>query len=457
MPSVSVIADSQSLVDLGLLPDPVRGWPLGPWLDHTHAPLSRVALERLLAAPLASVEVIASRQELLEQLAKVAPRIAFSDWASLADRGQRFLASNFDIAPAARAARLVYATRYRAMVREMLPQIHAVAQLLQVSGQVLQRIAALRDDGAFATCVADIEAAVQDPVTEALQRAVTRDVGVELLGFDHLLRDRASPYRARVEALIAAVWTVDAFCSLAVASARSGGVLPSLVSSGGALTLRGLRHPLLPDGVANDVCLEPGERVLFLTGPNMAGKSTVLRALGIAVHCAHLGMRVCADVAVVPRVDAVVASMVVRDNLARRESLYLAEVRRVKRIVQAVHDGAVLFAIFDEVFRGTNVQDASEACALLVAGLAAVPEGRFVVASHLAEVARRQVGARAVSCQYLEASVHEGAPQFSYRLRPGVSDVHLGMLLLDAEGVGPMLRAMAKCGSYPCGTASRFV
>lgn len=437
-----MIADSQSLVDLGLLPDPVRGWPLGPWLDHTHAPLSRVALERVLASPLASVEAIASRQQLLEQLATVAPRIAFTDWASLAERTQRFLTSNYDVAPATRSARLVYATRYRAMVRDMLPQIHAVAQLLQISAQVLQRISALRDDATFAACVADIESAVQDPVTEALQRAVTRDVGVELLGFDHLLRDRASPFRARIEALVAAVWAVDAFCSLAVASARSGGVVPSVVASSEALTLRGLRHPLLPDGVTNDVCLAHGERVLFLTGPNMAGKSTVLRALGIAVHCAHLGMRVCADVAVVPRVDAVVASMVVRDNLARRESLYLAEVRRVKHIVKAVHDGAVLFAIFDEVFRGTNVHDASEACALLVAGLSTVPEGQFVVASHLAEVARRQVGTRAVSCQYLEASVREGTPQFSYRLRPGVSDVHLGMLLLDAEGVGPMLRAM---------------
>jgi hypothetical protein len=194
----------------------------------------------------------------------------------------------------------MYATRYRAMVRDMLPQIHAVVQLLRLSEQVLQRITVLRDDATIAACVEDIEAVVQDPVVEALQRAVTRDVGVELLGFDHLSRDRASPFRARVEALVAAVWTVDAFCSLAVASARSGGVLPSLAASGEALTLRGLRHPLLPDGMANDVCLASDERVLFLTGPNMAGKSTVLRALGIAVHCAHLGMRVCADCAVVP-------------------------------------------------------------------------------------------------------------------------------------------------------------
>jgi DNA mismatch repair protein MutS len=351
------------------------------------------------------------RQQLLQRLATVVPRLPLSDWASLAERSRRFLNANYDIAPAAISARVLFATRYRDMVRDMLADMRSVAGLLRESERVLQHIDALRDDAVFADGVAAIEAAVQDPVAETLQRAVARDAGVEMLGCDHLLRERASPFRGRLEALIEAVWMVDAFCSMAVASARTPGVLPHVTdgaNAGGALALRGLRHPLLPDGVANDVCLASDERVLFLTGPNMAGKSTVLRAMGIAVHCAHLGMRVCADFAVVPRVDAVVASMAVRDNLARAESLYLAEVRRVKRMVEAVHRGAVLFAIFDEVFRGTNVHDAREACALLVSGLAAVPSGTFVLASHLAEVGREHLGARGVACQYLEAELRGG-------------------------------------------------
>lgn len=174
----------------------------------------------------------------------------------------------------------------------------------------------------------------------------------------------------------------------------------------------------------------------------MAGKSTLLRAIGIAVHCAHLGMATSAGHACIPLYDQLLVSITVRDNLRRGESLYLAEVRRVRTIVEAVDRGDAVLALCDEVFRGTNIKDATQATGLLVDGLARAPSGTFVIASHLAEVAEARATCAGVGCWCMEVESTD-VPTFSYRVRRGVSDVHLGMALLDAEGVGPMLRRMA--------------
>jgi DNA mismatch repair ATPase MutS len=252
------------------------------------------------------------------------------------------------------------------------------------------------------------------------------------------------PFRDVLQALVAAVWQLDAFCSLATASSAVGWVFPEIVPRGDtALSLEDVRHPQLPHGVMNDVRVADDERVLFLTGPNMAGKSTLLRAIGIAVYCAHLGMAVAARAARVPLHDRLLVSITVRDNLQRGESLYLAEIRRVRAVVEAVDRGDAVFAIFDEVFRGTNIKDATQATTLLVDGLARAAHGTFVLASHLAEVAESRAGRPGVGCWCMDIDVTGGAPRFTYRVRRGVSDVHLGMVLLDAEGVGAMLRRMA--------------
>jgi hypothetical protein len=93
-----------------------------------------------------------------------------------------------------------------------------------------------------------------------------------------------------------------------------------------------------------------------------------------------------------------------------------------------------VLALCDEVFRGTNIKDATQATGLLVDGLARAPSGTFVIASHLAEVAEARTTSAGVGCWCMEVE-STGVPTFSYRVRRGASDVHLGMVLLDAEGL----------------------
>ncbi len=448
-------ADTASLTELGLLPDASGAWPLASWLDTTHSPAGHQALKTLIAAPLGTVEEIRARQQLLPHLLRLTNEVPWADWLQQAVQVENYLSSNYVLVPVTFAERALFAWRFRDIVAYVKVQLRAVDALLTLSELVYGRIRSLPGDALFVAARDAFDAAVNHPHRSVLRSAVAR--GGDVTALDSVVRnvktiDANTPYgmpqrtvslRAALQALIAALALLDALCSLASASAAIAGALPTVVPhASGALAFDGLHHPLLPNGVANSVALATDERVVFLTGPNMAGKSTLLRAIGIAVHCAHLGMATSARRACIPLYDQLLVSITVRDNLRRGESLYLAEVRRVRTIVEAVDRGDAVLALCDEVFRGTNIKDATQATGLLVDGLARAPSGTFVIASHLAEVAEARTTSAGVGCWCMEVE-STGVPTFSYRVGRGVSDVHLGMVLLDAEGVGPMLRRMA--------------
>lgn len=452
-----MLADRTSLIELGLLPDAAGAWPLATWLDTTHTPLGHDALKQLIASPLADVENISARQVLLRKLESVTPLVPWADLKVLAVQVNAFLSSNYVIVPSGAVQRATFAMRFGDIVTDVARQLHAVDALMTVCDQVYSSIAALKGDVMFQLVLSAFEAAVRDPRRERLRAAVANGSRSSIAGLDGMVRDKYGkvspagddtlydgPWRGAIQSLVAAIWQLDAFCSLSTASAATGNVMPQVVTQGAApLALTGVRHPLLRHGVENDISLGEAERVLFLTGPNMAGKSTLLRAMGIAVHCAHLGMAVAARAARVPLYDQLLVSITVRDNLQRGESLHLAEIRRVRTIVDAVNRGDAVLAIFDEVFRGTNIKDSSEATSLLINGLSRASHGTFVIASHLADVADSSADDTGMGCWCMDVDMKSDMPRFTYRVRRGVSDVHLGMMLLDAEGVGPMLRRMA--------------
>jgi len=384
-------------------------------------------------------------------------QVPWADLYVLATQVERFLASNYVVVPSARTRRLLFMAQYREIAAHVAAQLRSVEALLARCEPLLARLLSLPDDAATLAMVSTFDAAVRHAQRERLRAAVDRGSHEALLAVDVAVRgempsDRSTesrsevhaPMRPALEALIGAIPRLDALCSLATASANASGTVPRMVPpTGGTLSFDDLRHPLLPRGVGNDVHLADGDQVLFLTGPNMAGKSTVLRAIGIAVHCAHLGMAVTARRADIPVYDQLLASITVRDNLARGESLYLSEIRRVRLIVDAVDRGHAVLALFDEVFRGTNIMDATDATVLLVDGLSRAAHGTFFIASHLAEVARARGQARGVTCWCMGIDTSGNTPQFTYRMERGISEVRLGMMLLDAEGVGQILRRLA--------------
>lgn len=443
-------SDRASLVELGIVPDGTGNWLLRPLFDHTHSRGGHEALRRLLCDPLGDVASITRRQRLFDALAPVAPRI---DWVQLADvaaKVARFLGSNYTVVPANPVARAAFALRHRDIVQFAEAGVRDVATLCGALRTVRHLLAELPADAELDPIREAIATALDHPGRVALEHTADTPGRSGAASFDGVAREVLAP---AIKVAMAALDRLDALCALAIASHRPGHTTPA-VCEDAPFELVGLSHPAVDDAVPNDVTLDGAARVLFLTGPNMAGKSTLLRAIGVAVHLAHLGLRVRATRAVLPLYSRILVSMGVQDDIARGESLYLAEVRRVRTIVRAVDRGERVFAIMDEVFRGTNVHDATEATSLLVSALANADAGTFVIASHLGDVGDGHLASPGVACACMETDMADGGYRFTYRLQRGVSHVHLGMLLLDAEGVAPILRRMATAAVPPRSAAA---
>jgi ABC-type branched-subunit amino acid transport system ATPase component len=264
---------------------------------------------------------------------------------------------------------------------------------------------------------------------EELRRLVSRN-SASTLHFDQLAREGVNASLGR---LLQCVGELDALWSVAAATSEHGWTYPNASSQ---LRVTGLFHPFLDRNVVpNDLHLDPHVRVCFVTGPNMAGKSTFLKATGLALLLAHTGSGVPARSMEFAPVGTLFSSVQIADNLSAGESFYLAEVRRIGALASALHEHGSAVAIVDEPFRGTNVHDATEATLAIITRLAAHPAALVFVASHLGEVAPAILGDRRISFLNFAADITGDEPSFDYRLREGVSEQRLGITLLRQEGV----------------------
>ena len=149
--------------------------------------------------------------------------------------------------------------------------------------------------------------------------------------------NRALPNRNALVAGLSALADLEALNSLACFAHESdtngNRCYPEICETGGVVIERG-RHPLLPPerAVPNDVRLTPETRMWVVTGPNMAGKSTLLRMAGVNCLLAQIGTAVTAEnMTLIP--VRLITDLQVRDNLADDESYFLAEVRQLRRII----------------------------------------------------------------------------------------------------------------------------
>jgi hypothetical protein len=184
------------------------------------------------------------------------------------------------------------------------------------------------------------------------------------IAFDQLARDSA---RSLLREIVSHLGTLEAMWSFGVAAAEHGWSYPRPAAQ---LRAVGLVHPFLGRAaVGNDLHLGNETRVCFVTGPNMAGKSTFLKAVALATVLAHSGCGVPAASMEFPIVRTIFSSVQIADNIGAGESFYLAEVRRIKSLAAALRDHHSAIAVLDEPFRGTNVHDAAEATLAVIARL----------------------------------------------------------------------------------------
>ena len=243
----------------------------------------------------------------------------------------------------------------------------------------------------------------------------------------------------RVGGWIEALAELDAIVALArVRHDYPGWAVPEL-DQGRVLAARDIAHPLIADDrrIANDVEIGPPGTLLLVTGSNMSGKSTLLRAVGVNAVLASAGSCVCAAGMRLPAVD-LQTSIRVHDSLERGLSYFMAALARLKAVVDsAEHErpGRVLLYLLDEILQGTNSVERS--IAVLAVARHLLDAGAIgAMTTHdlsLADSEPLKTAARFV--HFTETVDDTGNMTFDYRLRTGVATSSNALRLMKLIGI----------------------
>ncbi len=159
-----------------------------------------------------------------------------------------------------------------------------------------------------------------------------------------------------------------------------------------------LAHPCIDNAIGNDINMNEDSNVVFLTGANMAGKSTLMKSIGIGLYLAHMGFPVAAASMEFSVREGLYSSINVADNIGLGYSHFYAEVVRVKQAAEAAASGKRLLLMFDELFKGTNVKDAYDGTLAVTEAFADYRDCLFIVSTHIIEVGEALKGKNNVQC-----------------------------------------------------------
>jgi len=253
-------------------------------------------------------------------------------------------------------------------------------------------------------------------------------------------RDRSG---ASVRAWLDALGDADALAVLAaVRHDCPAWCFPEIDAAARSYIATDLAHPLIPDDrrVGNDVEVGPAGTMLLVTGSNMSGKSTLLRAIGLNAVLAQAGAPACAASLTLPPV-ALQTSIRVQDSLELGLSYFMAALATLKRIVDAAEagdpKGPLMLYLLDEILQGTN----SGERAIAVRGVARhlLRSGAIgAMTTHDLAIAEAEPLSSSARLVHFTEQVHEdGTMSFDYRLRPGLAASRNAIRLMRLMGIQP--------------------
>lgn len=259
--------------------------------------------------------------------------------------------------------------------------------------------------------------------------------------YDYLLR---AALGNEMEQLMAVIFDMDVCIAVSQIALQKGFTYAAaLPASANRLNVVNLFHPEIENAVGNPVAMSEYGNVIFLTGANMAGKSTFMKSFGIGIYLAHMGFPVPAAQMEFSVKQGIFTSINVPDNLSLGYSHFYAEVLRVKAVAEEVADGKDLVVIFDELFKGTNVKDAYDATLAITAEFAEYKNCLFIISTHITEVGEtlQNEGAGNISFAYMPTIMDGARPTYPYKLSKGISNDRHGMVIIENEGILDIIRS----------------
>jgi DNA mismatch repair protein MutS len=257
---------------------------------------------------------------------------------------------------------------------------------------------------------------------------------------DFMLRNK---YKNELHNFIKSIYVLDAYISIGKVANTKKVVFPEYSESFKPyVSISNLYHPLLANAVPYNIEITESYNLCFLTGPNMAGKSTFLKSMGLAIYISHLGFPVPASKMKTSLYNGIVTTINLSDNINKGHSHFYSEVKRVKETALKLKEKNTLFVIFDELFRGTNVKDAFDASLLIIEAFAKINKSTFCISTHITEVAEKLEKVPNIKFKYFDSKLIDNKPVFEYKLQDGVSHERLGMYIVRNENIVEILNSI---------------
>ncbi|MCU7551180.1 hypothetical protein OCK74_18815 [Chitinophagaceae bacterium LB-8] len=408
-----------------------------PLFDFTHNDFSKEALVSIFKEPLSSTEEILYRQEVLKGF--IANLDFLKDYSySRVDLFEvyTFLGNYSAIETSIRGLKLRLLLSERERHQTMGRYIQVVLLFHKLQLYYLKRIDTKHFPEGYKREILSINDFLssfnlvyyEELIRE--QRFKIKHV-MELIG---IISEKAS--RGELTSFWKRYFLFEAYLSISKAIAKHEFSFPTFSET--ALSFEQLYHPLLKEPVKNS--FTTSNNVNLLTGPNMSGKSTFLKAVGLCVYLGHLGLGVPASKAEMPIFDCISISINLNDDIVSGYSHFMTEVMNLKKVVMQAVNGKKCFAVFDELFRGTNIEDAVEISGTTVKGLLGFKNSFFFISTHLHQLKEMaEVKTEMVATYYIDCGLRDQIPEFTYLLQRGWSDLRVGRILFEKEGLNEML------------------
>jgi DNA mismatch repair protein MutS len=261
----------------------------------------------------------------------------------------------------------------------------------------------------------------------------------QIIRYEHLLK---VSLKDRFDEFLDVFHLFDVYMAVGEIAASSGfSYAHALGKEDNLLRINDFYHPGVGNAVPNTISFDHQSNMIFLTGANMAGKSTFMKALGINIYLAHMGFPVAANDMLFSVRDGLYTSINVFDNLNDGYSHFYAEVLRVKAVAQEVSRLKFLIVIFDELFKGTNVKDAHEATSAVIGAFSQYKRCVYVVSSHIIEAGEElKAHYPGIQFRYMPTILREAVTFYPYSLEDGISADRHGMMIIENEQIFELLK-----------------
>lgn len=241
-----------------------------------------------------------------------------------------------------------------------------------------------------------------------------------------------------LQTLAAAVAELDCLQAMSTVSTRFGYTRPTFLTKRGCLKLYGSRHPILERDrekpfIPNDIVMDEGTQFLLITGPNMAGKSTLMRQVALTVIMAQMGCFVPADKAELYPVDKLFTRIGALDNLYFGQSTFMVEMVETAAILSNATADSLI--VLDEVGRGTSTFDGMSLACAISTHLYSQTKARSMFATHYHELTALE--ARFPALRNFSMQIQETGDDivFTHRFVPGPADKSYGIHVAKMAGL----------------------